>query len=696
MQPNSLDLHKQLTTARLPALPQVLLQLLELCDHDDVGIAEIGAVVAKDAVIAAEVVRIANSPYYRPSRALENLDQCLSVLGTGTVRRIALNQSVVELFGRFQRQGEFDLRHFWFHALCVAVTARELARRLGYANHEEAYLAGLLHDVGQLALLVVAADRYLPMFRDFPGEQALMRQEQQTFGLTHAEVGAWLAQRWGLRSLLADSILYHHEPLARIRDAHPLTQIVMLANLCNAYGDAGAVADDDLAHWQLDAAQTRALALAAQTEAREIGEQLGIELPSTPLPGFVREDDVEPASAALADAVVQRLEPLAATVPATETDSPEAAEGELRRAASFLFGARVAQLLPLRAGRLHWQAADGDGIELEAERDDSALAKASRGSIGLVGAHPDRDNLADLQVLRALGGERLLCLPLIHARNRLGVLVLALDAAAAETFMARRPLLVGFAREAGRRLGEALALRDRLVADARAVRDEHTQRMRKLIHETANPLGVVRNYLALLRERLAQIDDTAHADIELIEDELRRVGRLLRDARHSAPKHAHARVEVNTLVGEVARFCALDKARLRAIDIDLRLTEDLPMLGVDGDKLKQALVNLIFNAAEAMPGAGRITLTTDWWRDSDGGSTVEIGVLDDGPGLPRSVLDQLYKPVQTNKGESHSGLGLNIVAGLVKELGGIMQCSSSPAGTRFKMQFHPDKPGNPE
>ena len=426
MQPNSLDLHKQLTTARLPALPQALLQLLELCDHDDAGIAEIGAVVAKDAVIAAEVVRIANSPYYRPSRALENLDQCLSVLGTGTVRRIALNQSVVELFGRFQRQGEFDLRQFWFHALCVAVTARELARRLGYTNHEEAYLAGLLHDVGQLALLVVAADRYLPMFRDFPGEQALMRQEQQTFGLTHAEVGAWLAQRWGLRSLLADSILYHHEPLARVRDAHPLTQIVMLANMCNAYGDAGTVADDELAHWQLDAAEMRTLAQAAQTGAREIGEQLGIELPSTPLPGFAREDGVEPASAALADAVVQRLEPLAATAPSTAADTPEAAEDELRRAASFLFGAKATQILPLRAGRLHWRAPDGDAIEIDAERDDSALAKASRGMIGLVGAQPDRDNLADAQVLRALGGERLLCLPLAHARSRLGVLVLVL------------------------------------------------------------------------------------------------------------------------------------------------------------------------------------------------------------------------------------------------------------------------------
>lgn len=696
MQPNSLDLHKQLTTARLPALPQVLLQLLELCDHDDVGIAEIGAVVAKDAVISAEVVRIANSPYYRPSRALENLDQCLSVLGTGTVRRIALNQSVVELFGRFQRQGEFDLRHFWFHALCVAVTARELARRLGYANHEEAYLAGLLHDVGQLALLVVAADRYLPMFRDFPGEQALMRQEQQAFGLTHAEVGAWLAQRWGLRSLLADSILYHHEPLARVRDAHPLTQIVMLANMCNACGDAGAVADDELAHWQLDAAEMRTLAQAAQTGAREIGEQLGIELPSTPLPGFAREDDVEPASAALADAVVQRLEPLAATAPSTAADTPEAAEDELRRAASFLFGAKATQILPLRAGRLHWRAPDGDAIEIDAERDDSALARASRGTIGLVGARPDRDNLADAQLLRALGGERLLCLPLAHARSRLGVLVLVLDTAAAETFMARRPLLVGFAREAGRRLGEALALHERLAADVRATREEHTQRMRRLIHETANPLGVVRNYLALLRERLAQVDDGAHTDIELIEDELRRVGRLLRDARHSAPKHPQARVEVNTLVGDVARFCALDKARLRAIGIDLRLADDLPPISADGDKLKQALVNLIFNAAEAMPGAGRITLITDWWRDSNGGSTVEIGVLDDGPGMPRSMLDQLYKPVQTTKGESHSGLGLNIVAGLVKELGGIMQCSSSPAGTRFKMQFHPDNPGNAE
>ena len=249
-------IYDRLISARLPSLPQVLLELLALCDRDDVGMAEIAAVVAKDASVAARLVATANSPFYSPKRGLQDIDQCLAVMGTSIVRRLALNQSVAELFGRFQKGNDFDLRYFWYHSLLVAVMARRLAAHLCYANGDEAYLAGLLHDVGQLALLTLDPERYLPLLRDFDADMALMRQEQALFEVNHAELGAWMAQRWNLHSLFADSIRYHHESLDRIRDAHPLVQIVALANLLGTLSEAElathAVA---LAYWRLEPAQ---------------------------------------------------------------------------------------------------------------------------------------------------------------------------------------------------------------------------------------------------------------------------------------------------------------------------------------------------------------------------------------------------------------------------------------------------------
>jgi putative nucleotidyltransferase with HDIG domain len=689
MQVQNLDIYKQLAMARLPSLPQVLLELMELCDREDVGMAEIAATVAKDAGVAARIVGIANSPYYRPNRPLENLDQCLAVLGTGTVRRLALNQSVVELFGRFRKANDFDLRHFWLHALSVAVTARHLARQLAYPNEEEAYLAGLLHDVGQLALLSIAADRYLPMFKNFSGEHLLMRQEQAAFGLTHAEVGAWLAQRWNMHPLFVDSILYHHEPMARVSDSHPLVQIVMLANLCNALPEGETPLDPQaLAVWKLDDPQVRALVASAQEEARGIARELGIELPLHHEPLRAPDQPADSSTAQLADAVSLRMESLSLASADRDAESVDAAKLDLLRSAAMLFGANGVALFMPEGGTLAWQDVAGADsrsaeIRIDPAADDSRIALAHRGRIGLAGQPSGRDSLADAQVLRILGGERLLCLPLVFDSERLGVLAIAMETDSVGHFASKQALLVTFAREAGKRLGEAIRQAGR-IADARRF-ELHA---RKLAHEAGNPLIVIRNYLAVLREQIAD-RDRARQDFSLIEGELHRVARILQQFRQidaePAPSAGGPGVDVNALMSEVVQFCRLGKAELRHIEVSVSPARDLPLLRTDPDKLKQILTNLIFNAAEALPGRGRISLASTYWRGGKGQDSVELTVSDNGPGLPAEVLAHLYQPAQSRKEAGDAGLGLAVVGALVEELGGELQCRSSESGSHFKI-----------
>ncbi len=702
MQIDTLDIHKQLATAKLPSLPQVLLELMSLCDRDDVGMAEIGAAVAKDAGVAARIVSIANSPYYRPNRTLENIGQCLSVLGTSTVRRLALNQSVVELFGRFQNASDYDLRYFWFHGLSVAVTARKLATRLRYANPEEAYLAGLLHDVGQLALLSTAADRYLPMFKHFRGEHELMRQEQAAFGVTNAEVGAWLAERWNLHTLFVDSILYHHESIGRVREAHPLVQIVMLANLFNALPEAEiATSEQDLAFWHLDTEQVLALMEAAQEEARTIAAELGIEIPLHIAPVPDAEPAPDPALGELAESVSQRMEGMLAQPKIHALDSLNEARTDLLQSASLLFGARDSALFLPDGDSLRWHKIDSgetprdersSEIRIDGSNTQSRIALAYQGRIGLAGQAPQTDNLADAQVLRLLGGDRLLCLPLAFEGKFLGALAVGLDLATAEQFARRQALLVTFAREAGKRLGLAEKQSQQIQAARQDAAQRHELHASKLVHEAGNPLGVVRNYLAILRQQVAN-QGPAKEDINLIEDELRRVARILQQMRQVDPgasaTHgaANTRVDVNALVKDVIQFCRLGKQELNRVEVSFSPAPELPLIETEPDKLKQVLTNLIFNAAEAMQGKGRIALSTACWRSGQDKSTLEITVGDDGPGLPKDVLERLYQPAQTTKDEPHSGLGLSIVAGLVEGMGGALQCNSSPAGTRFKIHL---------
>lgn len=694
MEEHVLDIHKQIAMARLPSLPQVLLQIMDLAERDDVGLGEIGAVVSQDAGLSAKIISTANSAYYSRGRSISSIDQCLSVMGAAQVRRIALNQSVAELFGRFRKTSGFDMRYFWYHVLCVAITARELARRLEYANVDEAYLAGLLHDVGQLALLSVAADRYLPIFKSATGEQRLMQEEQQAFGLAHPEIGAWLAQRWNLHSFLADALLYHHEPLSRVRDAHILVQIVALASLFNNLFEGEIqLTDEDLALWGLSVEEAKAMVAAAEEEAHHTAGALGIEiLARKDTPRFAPTQD-DNAHAQLADAVSVRLE--------AQSTLPEALEGGSRdevylgilRSARMLFASHATTVFLARGDRLQGlHTADDDSrlgeIRIHLPAPDSAIARAHAGQPGLAGEKPHGESLADTQVLRILGQERLLCLPLSHEGITLGVLVIGLDAASAHVFLQREALLSTFAREGGRRLALALRQIDQAGSARADAHQEFQLHARKIVHEANNPLGVVRNYIGLLREQLSD-KKQAQEDFDLVESELRRVARILQQLKDTdgaaIGKDASGNVDINALINDVIRFCRLGRPELEKVETRLRLDSNLPAIRVNGDKIKQVLTNLIFNAAEAMPGGGEITISSANWQSTKGQNSVEITVRDTGPGLPSNVLEHLYQPVQSRKGGTHQGLGLSIVGKLVDELGGVMQCNTSRSGTSFKI-----------
>lgn len=689
------DIHKQLAMARLPSLPQALLQIMDLSERDDVGLSEIGAVVSQDSGLAAKVLSTANSAFYSRGRSISNIDQCLSVMGAAQVRRIALNQSVAELFGRFKHASGFDMRHYWYHVLCVAITTRELARRLGYPNVDEAYLAGLLHDVGQLALLSVAPDQYLPIFKTATGEQRLMMEEQKAFGLAHPEIGAWLAQRWNLHSFLSDALLYHHEPLPRLRDAHALAQIVNLANLFNNL-PAGEIQleDEDLKFWGLTVDEANALVAAADDEAKEIADALGIEiLPYTGQPRFEPEESGK-AHANLAEAVSTRLE-AQSTLPETlEGNSHEEVYLGILRSAKMLFASRNATLFLAEGGKLQGvHTSDDDSrlgeIRISLPAKDSAIARALDGQVGLAGENPAEENLADIQVMRIMGEKRLLCMQLNHEGAALGVLAVGMDADSARTFMQRKALITTFAREGGRRLALSLRqadLEDAVRADAQQQFQLHA---RKVLHEANNPLGVIRNYIGMLREELAD-KKQAQQDIDLVQNELRRVARILQGLKSTGDAASTAsaikdRVDINALINEVIRFCRLGRPELANVDTRLQLDSNLPSIRVNGDKVKQVLTNLIFNAAEAMPQGGEIAISSANWQSTKGQHSVEITVRDNGPGLPPTVLESLYQPVQSMKGGDHQGLGLSIIGKLVDELGGIMQCNTSQSGTSFKI-----------
>jgi HD-like signal output (HDOD) protein len=154
----------RLAAARMPAMPQILLQLMEMCRDDNAGFPELAALISRDAGMTSRILTVAGSPAFRRARVAPSLEQALMTIGLNMVKTLLISEAVFQIFGGFSLRRTVDLRSFWIHSLSAAINAKEIARRTGYPRLEEAYLAGLLHDVGRLALLSAEPEQYGPHF----------------------------------------------------------------------------------------------------------------------------------------------------------------------------------------------------------------------------------------------------------------------------------------------------------------------------------------------------------------------------------------------------------------------------------------------------------------------------------------------------------------------------------------------------
>jgi signal transduction histidine kinase len=161
-----------------------------------------------------------------------------------------------------------------------------------------------------------------------------------------------------------------------------------------------------------------------------------------------------------------------------------------------------------------------------------------------------------------------------------------------------------------------------------------------------------------------------------------------------APVQALGKFEANRIVGNVVRLFRESKFLPPGVEIVASLPdEDSEILG-SADTFKQILVNLIKNAVEAMPKGGRIEISNKGCMQRDGRSVYALCVKDNGPGIPLEQRSRIFSPVQSTKAGANRGIGLSIVQGLVKKLGGSIDCASSSAGTSFDI-FLPAAFGTP-
>lgn len=217
----------------IPTMPAVVQRISALLEDPNVGLREIAVVVSEDAPLAAKVLKIANSTYYGLRERCMSTQQAAAVLGVRVLRNVVTQASVIQQFEHLGRQG-IDLDEIWKHSIITAQAASFVVRRCKKPielKADEAYVCGLLHDLGQVVLLDNLKQGYVELVRrGAAGNLPLSLVEQQTLGFDHSDVGHKIATRWGLPPPIIRAVAYHHGP-AKEMETDPVITLIAKVNL---------------------------------------------------------------------------------------------------------------------------------------------------------------------------------------------------------------------------------------------------------------------------------------------------------------------------------------------------------------------------------------------------------------------------------------------------------------------------------
>ena len=586
-------------------------------------------------------------------------------------------------------------------ALLVAECALHLALETRYPHPDEAYLAGLWHNLGALCL---AAESPGPPgghgsapAPGMPGPVLIRRDDRQ------GELAAHLAARCGASTPLADALAFDDSLEERCLGAHPLVRLLWAAKrlaredwreaahrvgaTCGLTPEAVLSLRTDVAH--LAATESRSSAtgmpVAFEVQPADAAPQLPCRgeaadaMREITLAGLMRgafaglDHGTAAARLAMACRLLCAEAPPLVVIP-DEHDILEAlplAEGAERDAAAWY--AELAQ-------------------RVDDETSVIALALRTRTATAWYGTAGATRSADDWHVARWLGRDGIVCLPL-HLAHATGVAVIGADEGV-PLVPATRRMLAELATAAAANVLDVR--RDEAARNDASARLEARFRAhaRRIAHEAGNPLSVIKSHLELMAQRAPQVAGARDA-LDILNGEIDRIADLLQRAGHPPPEQPEPATcqvgellqELHTLYGEALFGC-------RGIRFELRTADRIPPAAIPGTALRQVLLNLFRNAAEALQPGGRFVVSVPGQVLANGIPCLELRLIDNGPGLPAERLADLFSARPSGKGDEHQGLGLSIVREILLQWHAFVLCrSQSGSGTSFQLLIPLDKSG---
>ncbi|MGA7180034.1 MAG: ATP-binding protein [Thiobacillaceae bacterium] len=638
-------------------MPGVLAELVQACSRNGAGLGDFAPFFLHDPTLALRLLTSAPIPAPSPSNP-ELIKPALACYTVNQIRAFALSllPACQELLP--------SLQDCWTLSIRVALFARMIAEKTMVCPAEWAWLAGLFHNLGDWLRI-------------------------HGLGEDTAHVCLDKIDSCGF---IADGARYCRAPLTRVRTAHPLVKVLHAAQMLAsreqgvdsmevraALSDLGIAGPE--AAFLVSSVSVQFNGLAARYGMASAADTGGYGVNAGSMAQLIRA-----YSRFAAIGVFQQALPSGV--------SPQRLGKSLTEMLPLVFGlSRVVIFIVDRKSEALQLMADDSlplGLqELTFPLDDpmGCLALAAQGqAVRWTRNEADRYAVLDEQLARLLQADTILYQPLGTEGKVEAVLALANPAYRMEEEPLWQTLVASVT--AGFRPTEAPAIAEPqiVIAPESISRDQ----VRRAVHEVANPLTIMRNYVNLLSSKL-ESDVASQRDLKIIGDEIERASRILRGLSSGSVEQDSIAVDeetsslaVNPVISELVRMSLGTLFVPNRISVQIDLDPDIPQIPTNRDKLKQVLLNLAKNAVEAMPRGGRLIFATRMRSDMMP-PRLEIAVRDNGPGLPDAVLEHLFEPVDSTKGNDHSGLGLSISRNVVKSLGGEIECDTGQNGTEFRV-----------
>lgn len=215
----------------ISTLPHIAFRVMEVANNPDSGAIDLKELVETDAALSARILRCVNSSAYALRTEITNLQQAIAFLGLKQIRNLAITASVSELFTQDDQIGSYSRSGLWRHLVAVAICSRLIAMRCKFRDFEDAFLAGLLHDIGIILEDQQLHPEFVEVIGSLPGAKSLIDVEKRVLGFDHTLLGEGLAERWGFPEHTKAAIRYHHASI-NYRGKHiDILRCIDVANL---------------------------------------------------------------------------------------------------------------------------------------------------------------------------------------------------------------------------------------------------------------------------------------------------------------------------------------------------------------------------------------------------------------------------------------------------------------------------------